>query len=301
MLGTKTARLEASGKHEDFPSSLAAPGAPSKLDDLRIRQRADWGFGDDLPRFCKQILSYPQPFRKDCHRDSRNMTCKTAPYEVPMFSQFKQDYYFFTRHFSRLRRAGVYLDVAANDPVSISNTYFLDRCLGWRGVCVEANPAYFERIHRQRSCALVPTCVGSREGQTVEFALHGGAGAIVGESNKHAARWAKDGVQVPGIKQRCTTLQHTLDRVGVRVVDFLSLDVEGHELEVLRGVDWERTRVNVMSIEVSPGSVGGIETFLAGVGYRRHFPQLDEASTKRGLLQEDAVFLHADVEFGAPV
>ena len=39
------------------------------------------------------------------------------------------------------RHGGTYVDLAANDAIFRSSTYFLDACLGWKGVCVEANPA----------------------------------------------------------------------------------------------------------------------------------------------------------------
>lgn len=262
--------------------------------------RRDWGRAEEIPEFCKRIEQNPSPFRRDCNRDSKNMSCTTFPKETPMFSQFKQDYYLFTRHFAELKRPGVYLDVAANDPVSISNTYFFDRCLRWSGVCVEANPSYFEKIHRLRSCHMVPTCVGRREGEMVEFALSGGSGGILGSSNKHMEKWMKADVHIPTIKARCTTIQKVLDRGNIRVVDFMSLDVEGHELNVLMGIDWTRTRINVMSIEVSGTTVQDIEKWMDKIGYKRLIPQLDSSSMKSGRLGEDVIFLHPDVVFGSP-
>ena len=52
-------------------------------------------------------------------------------------------------------RPGVYVDLATNHPVVISNTFFLDRCLGWKGLCIEPNPVHHSRIRQARSCSLV--------------------------------------------------------------------------------------------------------------------------------------------------
>ena len=54
-------------------------------------------------------------------------------------------------------RPFTYADVAANHFKRISNTYFYDRCLGWRGLCVEPNPRYHADLREKRSCELVPT------------------------------------------------------------------------------------------------------------------------------------------------
>ena len=78
-----------------------------------------------------------------------------------------------------LKRRGVYFDVAANEPIHISNTNFMDACLGWAGVCVEAVPRFLVRLWNDRYCAIVPTCVSDKEGQKVEFALQSGKSGIL--------------------------------------------------------------------------------------------------------------------------
>lgn len=272
-----------------------------KSNKVTLGSRADWKNEGDVPNFCKRIIKNPSPFRKNCRRNSHNMTCSNFDNETLMFSQFQQDYYLYTRHFYKLKRRGIYLDIATNDPISISNTFFIDRCLQWSGLCVEANPEYYERIHRFRSCHLVPTCVSRRDGEVVEVGLYGGAGGILGKTNKHMEKWAKQNVSVPKLVERCTTVKAILARGNVQVVDYLSLDVEGHEVEVLKGVDWEKTKINVMSIEVSGHIEKEVDELLQEKGYVQHIPDLDEKTRRTGRLTEDVVYLHPDVEFGNPV
>ena len=57
---------------------------------------------------------------------------------------------------------GVYLDIAANHYKRISNTYFFDVCLGWRGLCLEPNPIYHDGLRAHRTCELLPTCASDR-------------------------------------------------------------------------------------------------------------------------------------------
>lgn len=214
-------------------------------------------------------------------------------------SQFFQDYYLYTRHFSKLRRRGVYLDVAANDPMHLSNTYFMDECLGWDGLCVEGNPVYIHKLRAYRSCRILPTCVGETHGQNVSFVLGGGSGGIT-ETNKNMDQWKKSNTRHEEISLTCTTMSRTLSHAGVTKVDYLSLDVEGHELPVLKGFDWNKVIINVMTVEVSKSTIDGIEEFLADKGYVRHMPDLDERAVRSGLLHTDAIFLHKTVTFGDP-
>lgn len=249
-----------------------------------------------VDNFCKKVMKNPIPFDKGCKRIGSNMTCVNG--DVVMFSQFGQDYYLFKEHFRYLKRDGTYMDVASNDAIGISNSYFFDRCLGWRGVCIEGNPLYFERIFRLRSCTLVPTCVGKNEGETVKFGLAGGAGGIMGASNKHMKVWAEEGKEVHTIKERCTTMTSVMEREQMFNIDYLSLDVEGHEMHVLQGIDWERTKINVMTIEVSRQSGPVIEQFLLERNYKRHKATYSE---RNDLVGSDVVYLHEDVVWGKPV
>lgn len=246
-------------------------------------------------QFCQKLMANPVPNDKTCRRIGNNATCTNG--ETRMFSQFSQDYYLFKHHFKHLKRTGTYMDVAANDAVGISNSYFFDRCLGWRGVCVEGNPIYFERLFRLRTCTLVPTCVGGIDGATVEFGLMGGAGGVMGKTNKHMKVWAAERKQVTTIKERCTTMTKISEREEMWVIDYLSLDVEGHELEVLKGIDWEQIKINVLTIEVNRESTPAVEKAMQELGYKRHHATL---SPRNDLLGSDVVYLHSDVVWGSP-
>lgn len=281
---------------QDTQTATSLPGNNFRL--ATTGSRADWE--DKRPDFCKRMIANPIPQQKACKRNPETMNCLDTG-ELIMFSQFKQDYYFYTKHFNKLKRPGIYLDVAANDPFHYSNSFFMDRCLGWKGICVEGNPVYHEKLYRERSCHVVPTCVGRHDGEHVMFALGGGSGGVVGKTFKNDEHFAKQNMTVATIRERCTTMRTVLSRNNIFRADFLSLDVEGHELEVLNGFDWESVKINVVSIETSAATRDPIEKFMTERGYKRHHPQIDERSIRTGLIHEDMVFLYKDVVFGSPV
>ena len=264
-----------------------------------MKSRVKWDDeGEDSNGFCKEILENPQAYSVQCgNRDKLTKQCTHKIKDALMFSQFSQDYYLYTNHFSKLKRRGIYLHIATNEPMKISNTFFFDRCLGWGGICVEANPEYFEPIYTQRSCQLVPTCLTTEDGTEVTFAFKGGFGGIKGDTYKNADRFGNE--TIPETNMRCTNGSKVLDRFNVQLIDFLSLDIEGHELAVLQGIDWNKTIINVMTIEVHAHTFTGIHKFLQSVGYNWHIPDPVRYPTKK--IGSDAVFLHNDVVFGKPV
>ena len=261
-------------------------------------QRHDWDVTEE-PKFCRQLHENPMPFSKDCDLN-HDLTCKNNPKESRMFSTGHQDFYLYTQHFKKLRRPGVYIDIATNDPIKTSNTYFFDRCLRWSGICAEANHYYFESIFRQRSCQLVPTCLGSRDKHVVSFQYDALKSGILGDNYKFKDK-VQNSTRVSERKRlMCTTMQLVLDRLSLAVIDLLSLDVEGFELEVLKGIDLHKVTIKVITIELSESTVKPVEEHLRQFGYYRHEVNRSLIGGTRGFYFEDVMFLHRTVEFGSP-
>ncbi|GAB0497526.1 hypothetical protein MMPV_008861 [Pyropia vietnamensis] len=252
--------------------------------------RPDWRGVDFDKGYCQKLLADLRPGLRYCVMDEDSVGCADG---VPRtFSQFRQDYVLYKNHFSKLTgRRGTYVDIAANEAVRISNTAFYDRCLNWRGVCVEANPTYHEELWRMRSCDLVPTCVSSTDGEVVNFTLAAGIGGITA-TNKNPTGGK------PQIVLRCTTAAKALARSALTHIDYLSLDVEGHELPVLQGIDWNITHINVITVELSKTRGDPIKELLAGQGFRI----LDlTGSDAEHIDADDTVFVHNSVVWGSPV
>ncbi|PXF40377.1 Protein Star [Gracilariopsis chorda] len=287
------------------PVVIAARGEEKAHDESVTKSlahtRSDWEYGD-ASDVCQPLFEKLERQGYLCGLYEREGSCRISrdwkSYRMRfwMFSQFAQDAYLYVKHFNRLNRRGVYLDVASNDAIKISNTYFMDRCLGWRGLCVEANPKYYERIFRERSCQLVPTCASATDGEVVQFKLRGEIGGVVGDTYKYG-----NNSKGTLTEARCMSVQTMLDRSKTTHVDYMSLDVEGHEVEVLKGIDWERARIDVISVEANE-NFERLSAFLAEKGYVRHEVGVEGAkSTKgKGFLGLDAIFHREDVRFGYP-
>lgn len=157
-------------------------------------------------------------------------------------------------------RGGFFIEVGANDGYAQSNTYYLEKKLGWRGVLVEAIPELYQRCRKRRTrsqvfhCALVADAA-AQPTVTVHFAnlmsVVDGALRTTQAQQEHI----KTGLEIQrlsgtySIEVPTRTLTSILDEVQPPPIDFFSLDVEGYELPVLKGLDLDRYRPKYILVE----------------------------------------------------
>ena len=162
--------------------------------------------------------------------------------ERPGNSQWGQDAFIFFnifKYWPMSGKRGFYVDSGANDAREISNTWFFDRCLGWKGLCVEPNPQYHAGIRANRSCTLVPECISASH-ETVNFHRNG----VLGEVTK-----ATTGSSSDVVATQCSPLADMLKLANRSTVDFWSLDVEGYEMTVLKAINYTATPISILLVE----------------------------------------------------
>lgn len=122
---------------------------------------------------------------------------------------------------------GIFVDVGAYDGIQTSNTYLLEQ-LGWNGICIEAHPQYFSELKKNRRCSCVEKAVTDHQG-VVTFGIDSiGGDKIV----------------------NCDTLDNILKQsLCPKKIDYLSMDIEGHELTVLKVFPFENWNINLITIE----------------------------------------------------
>ena len=148
--------------------------------------------------------------------------------------------------------AGFYIDVGACDPVDLSVTKtFYDQ--GWSGINIEASPTQWTIVAagRKRDLNLNVGC-SNRHGKTTFFQAKGGATGLSTFAAEEAEKHEKAGFKFERIETPLTTLVDICtEHVGDRTIDFIKIDVEGHEREVLEGGDFRRWRPRVVLIEAT--------------------------------------------------
>jgi len=158
---------------------------------------------------------------------------------------------------------GVFLDVGSGHGVIGSNTKALEE-RGWAGICVDPFPTAMEG----RTCQMIKEVVGNQAGKKVLFHTHDGLGGIADTLGK----WKDEASKAPAVELITVTLAEVLERAKAPAfVHFLSLDIEGAELDALRGVPFDKYQFGAMAIEhnAEEPKRSAIIAFLADRGYRR--------------------------------
>ena len=157
---------------------------------------------------------------------------------------------------------GYYVDVGAFDGRSFSNTYHLEKSLGWRGVLIEpVMHQYFrsKQIRSSQNKFFHAACVSKdyRE-DTVELFYSATMSTVVTRGDeKKAHAWAEGGAQFLSRAEsveRTWSEARTLDSILVEskspsTIDLLTIDVEGNELAVLEGIDFSSWNFKYIIIE----------------------------------------------------
>ncbi len=142
-------------------------------------------------------------------------------------------------------RTGIFVDVGANDPQMWSQSHHLE-ALGWTGVLVEPQPDLAEKLRAARRAKVYAVACSSPRNAGKTMTLHlAGIYSSLDPDLSIATVGAVGTVEVP-----IMTLDGVLEDAGIAApIDFLSIDVEGHEIDVLSGFDLARWRPRLILIE----------------------------------------------------
>ena len=143
-------------------------------------------------------------------------------------------------------KPGFYVDVGANDPVIDSQSWHLEK-IGWTGILVEPDPDYCKRLREQRTGRVVEKACSSpaNAGHQLRLQRAGAHSTVEAQPIARGTATTTDAVAV-----ECDTLDNILQAEGVRPgFDFLSVDIEGHELVALSGFSFSKWRPRLVLLE----------------------------------------------------
>jgi FkbM family methyltransferase len=147
------------------------------------------------------------------------------------------------------RAEGHCVEVGANDGITGSASYLFER-RGWQCLLVEPIPALVEEIRKHRTCTVVNCAASSCEGEA-KFFVAEGVEAVSGlDLTPDRMEWIRRvGGTIKEIAVRTATLDSLLEEAGFTELEFVTIDVEGHELSVLEGFDLGTYRPRIVIIE----------------------------------------------------
>lgn len=179
---------------------------------------------------------------------------------------------------------GFFVEIGAHDGVSGSNTKYLE-LNGWEGICVEANPNVFDKLKANRTCRVENVAVW-KDDVDLEFLSITGypeqlSGILESYDPRHLARVDRELAVHGGTRKIVNIAGRKLDTlVDRKEIDFLSIDTEGSELEILKAIDFSKHDIAVLCIE-NNFSDPQIPEFMRSKGYfYREAVSCDQIYTK---------------------
>lgn len=162
-------------------------------------------------------------------------------------SQFGQDAFVLATLL--FKKGGYFVEFGATDGVSGSNSYILEKSYGWKGILAEPARCWHEALKRNRCADIEWSCVAARSGDSIPFYEHGMRSSMrrhipLGRRLKRLTQSHRF-YDVPTISLLDLLQKHR----APKVIDYLSMDTEGSELEILAAFDFSAYRFRVITCE----------------------------------------------------
>ena len=174
------------------------------------------------------------------------------------YSQYNQDEYIYNKFFKNKKDKGFFLEIGADDGIRFSNCKFFEETLKWDGIAIEAREQAYNKLIKNRKCNCIHAVLSDIEENTTFLDIKGYglglSGLIDKYDNRHVVRINNDiknmnneGHDIINVKTE--KLNNILDKYNVTNIDFLSIDTEGSEIDILKTLDFNKYNINVITIE----------------------------------------------------
>jgi len=198
---------------------------------------------------------------------------------------------------------GYFVNIGANDGKSADWSYRLEKYFGWTGICVEPAPEscnnLFSKLKRRRENSICVNVAIYSSNTFVDFLVHGGNDDCSGIVNEefHGQEIEKQKHNYPIIKLKAITPLQLLEQYDAPdTIDFLSVDTEGSEYEILKVFPFDKYKVFTIASEhnahtkrkVDIDKQHSIQSLLFKNGFKLYNGKMPIS---------DDYFVHKDIEY----
>jgi len=169
-----------------------------------------------------------------------------------------------------IKNPGTYIDIGAHHPKKFSNTYFLYQ-KGWSGINIEPDPNLFALFPMERKRDInLNVGVGS-EFKKIPFYMFK-ASTLSTFSSEQSTKYKDEGhVLIKIDNVQVVTLNEIFDKYLVgEMINLMSIDIEGYEIDALSGNDWKKYRPNIIVCEIV-NNESVVDNFIIDRGYLRYY------------------------------
>ena len=191
-------------------------------------------------------------------------------------SQIKQDIFVLSE--TGFKKNGYFVEFGATDGVTLSNTYLLETKFDWKGIVAEPLKSKYSLLIKNRTCHVEDLCVWSESGKILEFneTLNSDLSTIKEFSSSDFHSEARKGGDIFNVKT--ISLYDLLEKYNApKYIDYLSIDTEGSEYEILKNFDFEKYVFKIITCEHNHTDMREkIYTLLTNNGYVRKYENLSQ-------------------------
>lgn len=176
-------------------------------------------------------------------------------------SQVFQDLWALYEHGEK--KSGFFVEFGATNGNDISNTCLLEKVYNWKGILAEPNPFWHDALRQNRSAQIETKCVAAKTGDTLELLLT--------DDPEFATTTDFERQGSGKISVETISLSHMLEQHNAPdEIDFLSIDTEGSEYDILSAYDFKTDRkIRLIAVEhnFEEPKRSDIRQLLTGNGY----------------------------------
>jgi FkbM family methyltransferase len=181
----------------------------------------------------------------------------------------------FAIHFFNEAEGLTFVDIGANDGVVWSNSLSLEINYGWNGICIEPHPVAYKKLTENRSSKCLNLAVSDVDFE-LDFLVIEGKGEMLSGLIKdfHPDHKKRINEEVArnvdkAYKQKVNSkpLHLILQENNISRVNYLSIDTEGSELSIIKGIDFSKTNIDLISLEVNY-EIEPTNQLMDSVGYK---------------------------------
>jgi len=185
------------------------------------------------------------------------------------FSQAGQDKFINNSYFRSMKN-GFFVEIGAYNGIDGSNCYFFEKFLNWSGIAIEPSPSQFLLLQKNRKCKCINKAV-AKKNEKIEF-----IDVIEGYTQMSGINNSSYQKTLEIIKKDLRTV---LDKKIIEaatfsdiveynyLIDYLSIDVEGGEIDILESIDFNLYKIKVLSIENNYPNEINYEKYLSDKGF----------------------------------
>ena len=189
-------------------------------------------------------------------------------------AQYRQDLFALSE--LNFKRNGFFVEFGATNGVDISNTYLLETEFGWSGILAEPARRWHAELKNNRNCRIETDCVWKQTGATMNFREADRAEISTLSQHMDSDMWSKARKAGTTYAVQTISLSDMLARNNApSVIDYLSVDTEGSELEILSEFDFDRYMIRLLTVEHNfTPERDKLHDLLTRQGFQRKFEAL---------------------------